>query len=209
MTEQNPYPSYSPVPPAPPQQPANRNGLGTAGFVLGLIGLIFSIIPVVGIIAWPLVILGLIFGTLGVLRVNKGEASNKGLAIAGVVVSAIGLVICILWAAAFGKAANDIQEEANRSVTVQYEVTGNASNVTVTYSTFGDGNTSMNQEDVTSLPWSKDVGTTGLFKGGSLTVTTGADGGKVTCTVSVDGKESTTSTAKGQFSTASCDGFSD
>ncbi|GAA5111269.1 MmpS family transport accessory protein [Haloechinothrix salitolerans] len=208
MTEQNPYPSHPPAPPAQPPRPANRNGLGTAGFVLGLIGLIFSVIPVVGVIAWPLVILGLIFGILGVLRVNKGEASNKGLAIAAVVVSAVGLVICILWVAAFGKAANDVQEEANRSVTVHYEVTGTASNVTVTYSTFGDGNSSMNQEEVANLPWSKDVETKGLFKGGSLTVTTGADGGKVTCTVVVDGEESTTSTAKGQFSTASCDGFS-
>ncbi|MFJ7217519.1 DUF4190 domain-containing protein [Amycolatopsis sp. NPDC098790] len=98
--------SYAPMPPmSAPVQP--KNGLGTAGFVLGLVGLIFAFIPIIGVIAWPLVILGLVFGIVGLLRANRGQASNKGLAIAAVVLSAIGLVICVLWTAAFGKAVND------------------------------------------------------------------------------------------------------
>ncbi|WP_410644260.1 DUF4190 domain-containing protein [Amycolatopsis sp. lyj-346] len=101
--------SYAPMPPSPSMPVSNqyKNGLGTAGFVLGLVGLIFAFIPIIGVIAWPLVILGLIFGIVGTLRANRGQASNKGLAIAAVVLSAIGLVICVLWTAAFGKAVND------------------------------------------------------------------------------------------------------
>ncbi len=101
--------SYAPMPPSPPMPAPNqyKNGLGTAGFVLGLVGLIFAFIPIIGVIAWPLVILGLIFGIVGTLRANRGQASNKGLAITAVVLSAIGLVICVLWTAAFGKAVND------------------------------------------------------------------------------------------------------
>jgi type IV secretory pathway VirB10-like protein len=101
--------SYAPMPPSVPMPVANqpKNGLGTAGFVLGLIGLIFAFIPIIGIVAWPLTILGLIFGIVGTLRANRGQASNKGLAITAVVLSAIGLVICVLWTAAFGKAVND------------------------------------------------------------------------------------------------------
>lgn len=97
------------MPPSPPMPVPNqsRNGLGTAGFVLGLVGLIFAFIPIIGIIAWPLTILGLVFGIVGTLRANRGQASNKGLAITAVVLSAIGLVICVLWTAAFGKAVND------------------------------------------------------------------------------------------------------
>jgi hypothetical protein len=97
------------MPPSPPMPVANqyKNGLGTAGFVLGLVGLIFAVIPIIGIIAWPLTILGLIFGVIGTLRANRGQASNKGLAITAVVLSAIGLVICVIWTAAFGKAVND------------------------------------------------------------------------------------------------------
>ncbi|MEU8637800.1 DUF4190 domain-containing protein [Amycolatopsis sp. NPDC048633] len=98
--------SYAPVPPvsAPVQL---KNGLGTAGFVLGLVGLVFAFIPIIGVIAWPLVILGLIFGVVGTLRANRGQASNKGLAITAVVLSALGLVICVIWTAAFGKAVSD------------------------------------------------------------------------------------------------------
>jgi hypothetical protein len=101
--------SYAPMPPTPamPTQPQRKNGLGTAGFVLGLVGLVFAFIPLIGVIAWPLTILGLIFGILGITRASRGQADNKGLAITGVVLSAIGLVICVIWTAAFGNAVTD------------------------------------------------------------------------------------------------------
>src|SRR4051812_38040497 len=79
-----------------------RNGQATAGFVLGLLGLVFSPIPGIGIIAWPLVILGIIFSVLGISRANRGLAPKKGLSIAGLACSLVGLVICIVWAIAFG-----------------------------------------------------------------------------------------------------------
>ncbi|WP_037354624.1 DUF4190 domain-containing protein [Amycolatopsis orientalis] len=197
-----PPPAPYPAPPAPP-----KNGLGTAGFVLGLIGLIFSFIPVVGLVAWPLVILGIIFSALGFVRTRSGKATNKGLSIAGLVLSVIGLVICIVWLATAAKVVNDVNNEANRSVTVHYEVTGTAKDASITYTTFGDGSTSTNQEHPQALPWSKDISTKGLFKGGSLMVTTGTEGGEVTCKVIVDGKEAKTAKASGNFATASCDGF--
>ncbi|MFI5606224.1 MmpS family transport accessory protein [Amycolatopsis sp. NPDC051903] len=187
--------------------PAPKNGLGTAGFVLGLIGLIFSFIPIIGLIAWPLVILGIIFAAVGLGRIRKHRATNKGLTITGLVLSVIGLIICIVWAATTTKAVNDLNTEAaNRSVTVHYEVTGSAKDATITYSTMSGSDLSTNQEQ-TTLPWSKDVTAQGLVKGGTLTVTTGADGGNATCKVVVDGTESKTATANGQFATASCDGF--
>lgn len=200
MTQQTPVSPH----PAPVTQPSN--GLGTAGFVLGLIGLVFSFIPVIGLVAWPLVILGIIFSAIGVGRAAKGRATNKGLAIAGLVVSVIGLVVCVVWAAAFGKAVDDLENEANRSAVVTYDVSGDAANVSITYSTFGDTLTT-NQETAAALPWTKEVSTTGLVKGGSLIVSTGAEGGTVTCKVTVDGKEAKTATATGTFASASCDGF--
>ncbi|WP_246382368.1 DUF4190 domain-containing protein [Prauserella isguenensis] len=193
--------SVSPSPVVP------RNGLGTAGFVLGLIGLIFSLIPLIGVIAWPLVILGLVFSLIGFFRARGGKATNKGMSIAGIVVSAVGLVMCILWLGAFGNAANEVDKEANRETAIRYEVTGDARNASVSYTTFGDGTTSTSEETVAELPWSKDLTTKGLFSGGSLTVSTGAEGGSVTCTVTVDGQDAKSSTATGQFATASCDGF--
>jgi hypothetical protein len=99
-------PQYPPVghghyPPPPPQ-----NGLGTTGFVLGLLGLLFSFIPLIGVIAWPLVLLALVFAGVGLSRVRSGRATNKGLTIAGLVCAVIGLLICILYAVAFSAAVS-------------------------------------------------------------------------------------------------------
>jgi hypothetical protein len=203
VTEQHPYPYQTQLAPAPP---VPRNGLGTAGFVVGLIGLVFSPIPIIGVVAWPLVILGLIFSLVGFSRARKGQATNKGLAVAGIVLSAIGLVICILWVAVFTKAATDINNEANQVATVHYEVTGDAKNVTISYATYGDS-ISSSQESAATLPWTKDIQEKGLAKGGSLTVIAGADGGTVACKVVVDGKPVKTGSASGPFATASCSGF--
>lgn len=82
-------------------QPQN-NGMGVAGFVCGLVGLLFSFIPFIGLISWPLVIIGVVLSGIGLNYANQGRADNKGMAIAGLVVSIIGLVICILWAVAIG-----------------------------------------------------------------------------------------------------------
>ncbi|HEU5469446.1 MAG TPA: MmpS family transport accessory protein, partial [Actinophytocola sp.] len=103
-------------------------------------------------------------------------------------------------------AISDVQEESNREATIVYEVTGTAENVSISYTTFGEGVTT-NQETVATLPWAKEVRTTGLGKGGSLTVSAGPDGGEVTCKVTIDGEQSKTGTASGPFATASCSGF--
>jgi hypothetical protein len=95
---------YAPVPPPAPQP---RNGLGTAGFVLGLLALLFAWIPFVGVIGWPLSILGLILSGFGLQRVTSGKADNKGLSVAGIALSAIALLVCILWATAFASAVSE------------------------------------------------------------------------------------------------------
>lgn len=192
----------------PPQQTVQQpsNGLGTAGFVLGLIGLLLSFIPVIGVVAWPLVILGIVFSAVGMGKASKGRATNKGLSIAGLVLSIVGLIICVVWAVAFKDAADDLEEEANREAVIVYEVSGDATGVDVIYSTYGDQVTSSN-ETVATLPWTKEVKTTGIVKEGALIVTAGESGGTVTCKVTVDGKEVKTATATGPYAVATCDSF--
>ena len=67
-------------------QAGNPNGIGTAGFVLALISLLVGWLPGVGWVCW---LLGLIFSCVGMGR------TPKGLAIAGLIISAIGLVVII------------------------------------------------------------------------------------------------------------------
>ncbi|WP_433872208.1 hypothetical protein [Saccharopolyspora sp. CA-218241] len=105
------------TPPPPPGQ-ERRNGFGITALVLGVVGLLFSFIPIIGVIAWPLVILGLIFGGLGLNRALKGRA-DKGLPIAGLATSLVGLLICILYAVVFSQAASHYAENPPHEFTEQ------------------------------------------------------------------------------------------
>ncbi|QOV47789.1 DUF4190 domain-containing protein [Streptomyces chromofuscus] len=66
------------------------NGLGTAGMVVG-------IISVAGFCLWPVAILlgilGVIFGGIGRAKANRGEATNAGQALAGIICGVVGLVL--------------------------------------------------------------------------------------------------------------------
>jgi hypothetical protein len=69
-----------------------RNGLGTAGFVLGVCSLI---LPLVG---WIPAIVGLGLAIGGWVKVRRGEADNRGLTLWGFWLS---LVSLILWLVVF------------------------------------------------------------------------------------------------------------
>jgi hypothetical protein len=200
--------SYPTMPAAPAENTVlpPKNGLGTAGFVLGLIGLLFSFLPIVGVVAWPLVILGLIFSLIGYSRGRSGGATNKGLALAGVILSVIGLVICVLWVAVFDKAANDVVQQSTETVTISYDAGGTSKGAIVTYSTFSDGGSSEGQV-TTNLPWHRSVKATGFGRGGLMTVTAGPNGGSVSCKVTVNGVVEKTATASGPDSSATCSDF--
>lgn len=68
------------------QQESKKNGIGTAGFVLALLAFLFCWVPVLDIILW---ILGAIFSLVGIFR------APRGLAIAGTVISFIGIIVLI------------------------------------------------------------------------------------------------------------------
>jgi len=70
-----------------------KNGVGTAGFILALVGLVLCWVPVLNWILW---LLGLILSFVGVFK------QPKGLSIAGLIVSCIGIIIImVVFGAAF------------------------------------------------------------------------------------------------------------
>lgn len=62
------------------------NGIGIAGFVLAILSIFIGWIPFVGWICW---FLGLLFSFIGVFK------KPKGLAIAGLVISLIGIIFLL------------------------------------------------------------------------------------------------------------------
>lgn len=98
--------SMPPAPPPPgygdqgrPQVGEPRNGLGLAGLVCGIIAVALSLIPVLNVFTWPLGILAIVFGAIGWSRVNKGQATNKGQAITGLVLGIVSFfTFCLIYA---------------------------------------------------------------------------------------------------------------
>jgi hypothetical protein len=69
----------------------DRNSLGKAAFIIGLIALILSFVPIIGFVAWLMAPLAILFGLIALRR------KSKSLAIAGIITGAFALVICFTW----------------------------------------------------------------------------------------------------------------
>jgi hypothetical protein len=68
------------------------NGIAVAAFVLGVIAIVLSWIPLLDIVlAAPAVILG----GLGISRANRTHGPGKGLAIAGLVLGSISIMVTL------------------------------------------------------------------------------------------------------------------
>ncbi len=91
-------PAQYPPPPGYgyPQSSSGTNGLGVAGFVCGLVGLIFFWIPFLGII---LALLGVTMGGIGMQQAKRTN-SAPGLAIAGLVLGIVALIPAVVVLAA-------------------------------------------------------------------------------------------------------------
>jgi Domain of unknown function (DUF4190) len=85
-----PYAGYAPPPISP------KNGLGIGSLVIAIIGLLFVWSVVLGIIAG---LVAVILGFVGWGRAKRGEATNGGVAIAGIVLGFLAIVISLIFVA--------------------------------------------------------------------------------------------------------------
>jgi hypothetical protein len=111
-----PYPPQpDQVPPQPGQGPAGgyppagysparprRNGMGTTALVLGVVALTLVVLLLFSPLGAFLGLLAVLFGILGVMRANRGEADNRGQAVAGLVTGGIALLVGVFFTISFG-----------------------------------------------------------------------------------------------------------
>ncbi len=115
MNEQIPSvpPSVS-LPVQPQAQPSDKKGLAIASLVLGILSLCSSILWFCG---GPISIVGLVLGFLGL------KSSLRGLAIVGLVLSAIGLLLVIVFGIIGLISVPIIQQIQNQYLpTLQYQL---------------------------------------------------------------------------------------
>ena len=84
--------------PAPRFVPASAkasNGLAVAGFVLALLGVLSSFIPIVNVGGDILAMVGLVLGVFGLMK-SGNRSSGKGLSVAAIVLAVAAFIISIM-----------------------------------------------------------------------------------------------------------------
>ncbi|MGW6571462.1 DUF4190 domain-containing protein [Streptomyces sp. NPDC054945] len=84
------YPGYPGQGAYPPYGVQRSNGFGIAALVLGILAVIGCI---TSFFAVALGIAAVVFGTLGRGKASRGEADNGGMALAGIILGAIGILL--------------------------------------------------------------------------------------------------------------------
>ena len=79
-----------------------RNGMGTTALVLGVVALTLVLLLLFSPLGAFLGLLAVLFGILGLMRANRGEADNRGQAVAGLVTGGIALLVGVFLTISIG-----------------------------------------------------------------------------------------------------------
>jgi uncharacterized membrane protein HdeD (DUF308 family) len=93
-----------PSQPAPVNVPPQRlrNGAGASALVIGVLALVLAVLFIFAPLAAILGAVAVVLGIVGVSRANRGAASNRGQAVAGLITGALGLLIAVAVIATIG-----------------------------------------------------------------------------------------------------------
>jgi hypothetical protein len=79
-----------------------RNGMGTTALVIGVVALTLVVLLLFSPLGAFLGLLAVLFGILGLMRANRGEADNRGQAVAGLVTGGIALLVGVFLTISIG-----------------------------------------------------------------------------------------------------------
>ena len=100
-----------------PAATGRRNGMGTTALVIGVVALVLVVLLLFSPLGVLLGLLAVVFGIVGLTRANRGEADNRGQAVAGLVTGAVALVLGIFFTLSvgtwFATHVNDFQRFGN------------------------------------------------------------------------------------------------
>jgi hypothetical protein len=87
---------------------AKGKGLGMAGMIIGIVALVWSIIPIAGAGAVWLALPGLVLSVVAFFMAKNGNNPKRGGMIAGIILNLVALVIAIYWIYAVASAATQM-----------------------------------------------------------------------------------------------------
>lgn len=109
MAEQQPPPAGYPYPQQPMMEP--RNGFGLTALILGILGLLFGLVPFTGFIAFGLGAVGLIFGLANIGRLKRRRSTNKVTTGFGIGLSALAIVAGVIGMTILFGAFEDLSDD--------------------------------------------------------------------------------------------------
>lgn len=205
----------------------HMSALGITAFVLGVIALVLSWIPIVNNVAFAFAIAGIIFGCFALYATRKnGKKKGRGLVIAAVIISLISGGVVLYTQSVYGAAVDSVSksmDETSKQIQhdsdnydkgivnegakeLKLQVTISNGNAEVTY---GKGGGSSNE--TVSGQWEKTITGDDAQKDWTLSAypsfdidnQTPADT-QVTCTITVDGKQVSHQEATGDNANVYC-----
>jgi multisubunit Na+/H+ antiporter MnhB subunit len=90
-----------------------RNGAGVAALVLGLLGLVLALLVLPAPLGALLGLLAVIFGIVGISRASRGEATNRGQAVTGLITGILALALGVLLTVRIGSYLQDHATDFN------------------------------------------------------------------------------------------------
>jgi membrane-bound ClpP family serine protease len=91
-------PGYGTYPAARPR----RNGMGTAALVVGVVALVLVALILFSPLGVLLGLVAVVLGIVGIVLANRGEADNRGQAVAGLVTGGLAVLIGVFLAVSIG-----------------------------------------------------------------------------------------------------------
>lgn len=93
-----------------------KSGLAIAGFIIAILAILGSAIPIFNNISFLFAVVSLIFGVIGLIAIKKGKRVGQGLAIATIILSILTFVVVLATQSFYGKVAEDVGNSVNESM---------------------------------------------------------------------------------------------
>lgn len=93
-----------------------KSGLAIAGFILALLAIIGSWVPILNNISFVFAVIALLFGIIGFSSIRKGKRVGQGLAVATIILSIIAGVVVLATQSFYSKTINEVGQSVDKSV---------------------------------------------------------------------------------------------
>lgn len=92
------------------------SGLAISGFIIAILAILGSWVPIINNVSFFFAIIALIFGIIGLKQIKKGKRVGQGLATATIIIAILAGVVVLASQAFYGKAVDEVSQSINEAV---------------------------------------------------------------------------------------------